>query len=133
MAALHSRCGHYILALCFFSSSSFFSFLASSQRSQSGCLPYFYTWCGLSVNLECKFEMCCTRLARNTGSKNDAKNSHLDTIAQICRAESSQLRHVSTIGKNKICPPHFPQRTPSSNKLKNIIILSTYTHNSRKD
>ena len=29
-----------------------------------------------------------------------AKNRHLGTIAQLCRAISSQLRHVSTIGKN---------------------------------
>jgi len=28
------------------------------------------------------------------------KNRHLRTIAQLCRAISSQLRHVSTIGKN---------------------------------
>ena len=28
------------------------------------------------------------------------KSRHLGTIAQICRAISSQLRHVSTIGKN---------------------------------
>ena len=28
------------------------------------------------------------------------KNRHLGTIAQLCRAISSQLRHVSTIGKN---------------------------------
>ena len=28
------------------------------------------------------------------------KNRHLRTIAHICRAESSQRRHVSTIGKN---------------------------------
>jgi len=30
----------------------------------------------------------------------DAKNRHLGTIAQLCRAVSSQQRHVSTIGKN---------------------------------
>ena len=29
----------------------------------------------------------------------DAKNRHLHTIAELCRAISSQLRHVSTIGK----------------------------------
>jgi len=46
--------------------------------------------------------MCCTRLAGNTGRKNEAKNCHLGTIAQICRAESSQLRHVSTIGKKAL-------------------------------
>jgi len=28
-----------------------------------------------------------------------SKNRHLGTIAQICRAISSQLRHISTIGK----------------------------------
>jgi len=44
--------------------------------------------------------MCCTRLAENTGRKNDAKNRHLGTIAQLCRAESLQLRHVLTIRKN---------------------------------
>jgi len=40
--------------------------------------------------------MRSTRLAANTGRK----RSHLGTIAQLCRAISSQLRHVSTIGKN---------------------------------
>ena len=34
--------------------------------------------------------MCCTRLAGNTGRKNDAKNRHLRTITQLCRAISSQ-------------------------------------------
>jgi len=43
--------------------------------------------------------MCCTRLSWNTGCKNDAKNRHLGTIVQLCRAESSQLRHVSIIKK----------------------------------
>ena len=42
-------------------------------------------------------EMCCTRLAGNTGRKNDAKNRQLRTIAQLCPAISSQLRHVSAI------------------------------------
>jgi len=44
--------------------------------------------------------MRCTRLARNTRRRNDAKNCYLRTIAQLCRAISSQLRHVLTIGKN---------------------------------
>ena len=44
--------------------------------------------------------MCCTQLAGNAGPKNSPKNRHLGTIAQLCRAISSQLRHISTIGKN---------------------------------
>jgi len=54
-------------------------------------------------------EMCCTRLAGNTGRKNYAKNRHLRTIAQLCRAIPSQVRHVSTIGKNLLnckSPPY---------------------------
>jgi len=98
MAAPCNRAGHYIFALWF---PSFFHllssfFLAESQRSEIGCLPYFHTWCGLSANLECMSEMCCTRLAENTGRK----NRHYGTIAQLCRAMSSELRHLSTIGKN---------------------------------
>ena len=46
--------------------------------------------------------MCCSRLAANTGRKNVAKNRHLGTIAQLCQAISSQLRHVSTIGKKLV-------------------------------
>jgi len=41
------------------------------------------------------------RLAGNTGLKNYAKNRHLGAIAQICQAVSSQLRYVSTIGKQQ--------------------------------
>ena len=44
--------------------------------------------------------MCCTRLAENTARKKLPKSRHLGTIPQLCRAISSQLRHVSTIGKN---------------------------------
>jgi len=47
-------------------------------------------------------EMCGTRLAENAGPQKVAKNRHLGTIAQLCRAISSQPRHVSTIGK-KTC------------------------------
>ena len=101
MAARHSRRGHYILQLWFLLSSFFFFFfLGYSQRSEIGCLPYLHTWCGLSVNLQCRSKMCCTRLAENTGRKNYTKNRHLHTITQLCRAISSQLRHISTIGKN---------------------------------
>jgi len=36
----------------------------------------------------------------NTGRKKVAKNRHLGTVAQLCRAISSQLMHISTIGKS---------------------------------
>jgi len=77
---------------------SYFPRLISAVRHwMSTILPHM-VW--LSANLECMSETCCTRLAENTGRKNDAKNRHLGTIPQLCRAISSQLRHESTIGKN---------------------------------
>ena len=87
-------CDFYLLL-----SSSFFPRLISAAI---GCLPYFHTWCGLSANLRCRSETCCMRLAGNAGRKNVAKNRHLGTIAQFCRAISSQLRHVSTIRKKNL-------------------------------
>jgi len=61
-----------------------------------------HIWCGLSANLRCRSETCCTRLAENTGCKKVARNRHLGTITQICQAVSSQLRHVSTSGKKLV-------------------------------
>jgi len=52
-------------------------------------------------------EMCCTWLAENTGCKNYARNRHLGTITQLCRAISSQLRHVSAIGKELVKPRYL--------------------------
>ena len=96
MTALRSRCGHYIFVLWFLS--IFFPRLISP--AQIGCLPYIHTWCALSANLGCRSEKCCTWLAKNTRHKKSPKICHLSTITQLCRAISSQLRHVSTIGKN---------------------------------
>ena len=84
MATLWNRAGHYIFALWFLSSFFFFSLsILSSQR-----LDVYHTWCGLNANLECRSEICCTRLTGNTGCENDAKNRHLSTIPQLCRAIS---------------------------------------------
>jgi len=110
MVALWNRADHYIFILCFFppSSSSFFSPRLISA-SQTGCLPYFHRWCGLSANLRCRSEMCCTRLAENAGRKKSPKSRHLRTIVQHCRAISLQLRHLSTIGKKAaISSPDVP-------------------------
>ena len=42
----------------------------------------------------------CTRLAENAGRKKSPKSRHVRSIVQVCRAISSQRRHVSTIVKN---------------------------------
>jgi len=52
--------------------------------------------------------MCCTWLAENTGRK----NRHLRTIGQLRRAVSSQLRHISTIGKKNLLNSNISCRCP---------------------
>jgi len=93
-AIIFSSCGYFCL-------SSFFFF--SSPNLSGRRLDVYHTstrGVTLSVNLECRSGTCCARLAENTARKNDAKNRHLGTILQLCRAIYSQLRHLSTIGKN---------------------------------
>jgi len=74
MAALRSRCGHYIFALW-----CLLSFFFSSPNLSRCRLDVCHTstlWCGLiSANLRCRSETCSTRLAENTGrKKSSAKN-----------------------------------------------------------
>ena len=68
--------------------------------------------------------MCCTRLVQNTG----CKNRHSGTIGQLCRAVSSQLRHVSTIGKNLLssnisstCPHNMVNFGPLAAEIVSLV------------
>jgi len=75
-------------------------------------------WSGPSANLECQSEMCWTRLAGNVGPKKSPKIAHLGTIAQLCRAISSQLRNVSTIGKKIIKQQYLLQTSSQYGELR---------------
>jgi len=99
------RADHYIFILWFLSIclSIFFFFLFFFPRLISAAEHWMSTILShmvcLSVNLECRSETCCTRLAENAGRKKIAKSRHLRTIVQLCPAIYSQRRHVSTVGK----------------------------------
>jgi len=74
MAALRSRCGHYIFALWFLSVVFYSSPNLSRRR-----LDVYHTSThdvAFSANLECMSEMCCTRLAGNTGRKKSPSAHH---------------------------------------------------------
>jgi len=121
MVALWNRADHYIFALRFLS--SFFS-----SPNLSGRRLDVDDWCGLSANLECMSEMCSTWLAENTGRKKSRQKSPSGTIAQLCRAISSQLRHVSTIGKNMLssnmsstCPHNMANFDPLTLLLTGLV------------
>ena len=93
-------------------------------------IPYFHKWCGLSVNLEYRSETCCARLAGNRARKKSPKSRHLGTIPQLCRAISSQLWHVSTIGSEKnllstnnspICPHNMVNFGPLAAEIDPVV------------
>jgi len=86
-------------------------FLASSQRSQIGCIPSLHTRCGPSANLGCMYETCCIRLAGNAGRKKIAKNS--------------PSAHHRTILSGHI----FATKARIGKKLLNSNMFSTCPHN----
>ena len=89
---VYSRCEHYIFIL--FVSSFFFSSPNLSGRR----LDVYHTYThGVVLVRIYNAGLKCT--ARASLKIQDAKNRHLRTIAQLCRAIFSQLRYVSTIGK----------------------------------
>ena len=67
--------------------------------------------------------MCCTQLAGNAGRKKSPKIRHLGTTAQLCRAISSQLRHVSAIGK-KIVKQQYLSHTTRPHNIVNFGALT---------
>jgi len=94
MAALHSRCGHYIFCRGFY----FFCprLISAVADWMSTILPHMVWPWG-------EFRMKVWNVLHTAPWKyGTQKNRHLGTIAQLCRAISSQLRHVSTIGKKPV-------------------------------
>ena len=101
MAALWYRAGHYIFALWFLSVfyllSSFFS-----SPNLSGCrLDVYHTSThGVALVRIQNAGLKCA--ARGSLEIQDTKNRHFGTIAQLCRAISLELKHVSSIGKKLV-------------------------------
>jgi len=67
------------------------------------------------------------------------KNRQLGTIAQICRAISSQLRHISTIGKKTLlssnmsstCPHNMANFGPLAAEIDPVVWPCTFQRVSR--
>jgi len=84
-----------------FSSCFFLPFLVFSLPNLSGRRLVVYHTSTHGVALVRIWNACLKCAARGSLKVQDAKIRHLCTITQLCRAVSSQLRHVSTIGKTR--------------------------------
>ena len=94
VAVPHFKMNYYgaiIFLPCGFFYLSFFFFpcLIAAVADWMSTILLLHMVCSLSATLGCRSEMCCARLTRNTGCKNDTKNRRLGTIAQLCQAVSS--------------------------------------------
>jgi len=95
MAALCSRCGHYIFALLFLLS---VYLLFSLPNLSCRRLDVYHTPThGVALVRIYNAGLKCA--ARGSLEIQDPKNRHLGTIAPLYCAISSQLWHISTIGK----------------------------------
>jgi len=65
----------------------------------------------------CLKPAACSSL-KTQDAKSRHKNRHLGTIAQLCRAISSQLRHVSTIGKKLVKQQYVLHMSPQYGELR---------------
>ena len=59
-------------------------------------------------SVECRSEMCCTPIAGNTGSKNDAKIAICTPSRNFVGLYLRNCRHVSTIGKKLAKQQYVP-------------------------
>ena len=67
-------------------------------------LPYFHTWCGPSANLECRCEMCSTRLAENAGPKMAKKSPsghHRTTLSGCIFATKARIDNREKLVKQQ--------------------------------
>ena len=92
----------YILPCGFFLLLSFFFFprLISAIADWMSVILRHMVWPYCEFRMQVWNVLCVARWKCST--QKSPKSLHLGTIAQLCRAISSQLRHISTIGK-KAC------------------------------
>jgi len=105
------RAGHYFFALWFLSF-FFFRRLISAVADWMSTIRLHMVWrCGPSVNLECKYEMYCTRLVGNAGPKKSPKNSpsghHRTTLSGYIFATEAHIDNPKKLLNSSIsttCP-----------------------------
>jgi len=102
MAALSSRCGHYIFVLWFLICSIFL--FSSSNVSRRRLDVYHTSTHGAALlrisDTGLKSVACGSRKIQDAKNRQNSPSAHHRTTLSVCRAIPSQLRHISTVGKN---------------------------------
>jgi len=99
------------------SSSIFFPHLISAIADWMSAM---HTWCGLSANLGCRSETCCTRLAGNTGRKKLPSGHHCTTLSgyiftnEACTGINNQKKNLLSSNISFRCPHNMVNFGPTS-------------------
>jgi len=100
-------------------SSSFFFFFSSPNLSSRRLDVYHTSTHGVSllpsVNLECRSEMCCTRLAENTGRKKSPSGPHRTTLSGYIFATKA---HIDNRKKKLVKQQYVLQMSPRYGELR---------------
>ena len=103
-----------------------FFFFSSPNLSRRRLDVYHTSTHGVALVLI--YDAGLKRAARGSLKIQDAKNRHLGTIAQLCWAISSQLRYISTIGKNLLnsntsstCPDNMANFGPLTAEILSVV------------
>jgi len=74
-------------------------------------------WCGPSVNLECRSEMCCMRLAGNAGPKKSPSGHHRTTLSGYIFATKACINNRKKNLLNSDISPTRPHNMVNSGPL----------------
>ena len=107
-AIIFCSCGFYLSSSCCF-------FVAYSQRSKSGCTPYFHTWCGLKAHSHCARQRTSTSVDALVVANYQVGNNHVFNLhmtswtanvwSKLCVKERfymSQLQNATKIRQGKM-------------------------------
>ena len=88
-AIIFLPCGFFFYLLSFSILLLFPRLISAVADWMSAILPHI--WCGLSANLECRSETCCTRLPGNTGRKKSPSRHHRTTLSGYIFATKARI------------------------------------------
>ena len=104
------HCGFFLL--------SFFFFLFPSPNLSGRRLDVYHTFhtrCGLSANLECRYQTCCTRLAENTGRKKSPSGHRRTTLSGYIFATKARIdnrKKLLNSNNSPTCPHNMANISP---------------------
>jgi len=104
-------------------SSSFFLFSVpnlSGRRLDAYRLPYFYTWCGLSANLECRSEMC---LLQMQDPKIANKSSAVAEMGDRGQAWAEKMGAVVPLSRRAGTPSNTMWPEPRSTSVRSGVFI----------